>query len=425
MHLDNLLTVTDQSVTKAKRDMENTREQIISSAFSFYTKPEINNVSLSAIAARAGITKPAIYRHFKSRQELEQVLEDRVYSEIYSVLSKITFKKDEGTLALIEDVVVLLLTHKEYLFYLISNQNDFSLDEAMFKLKDLGLPFFDSVFATDGSVTNMEKYKMAVYLGCNVLFFVILRNRVLEELNRQDTYSDVLEFASKIEKFLRCGLGQNISNFTVSRLATLDENCQSNMKLLKPVNKIFVSVSEIVKEKGLRGITVESVAHGIGLAKSSIYTKFENKTQMIGSLIQEEFEEMFKFIKDNSVFAENNAERIYVLMETVLIYFMKKPEVLTVGKWFQFHSFAEIVNVDKYEERVYNDYFKNIEFYDAFPDFGLPVQDKRIVVSWLTMMPVVLYRHAKTRNISPEVVQAMLKDILIMMETGVGKGNEK
>lgn len=134
---------------------------------------------------------------------------------------------------------------------------------------------------------------------------------------------------------------------------------------------------------------------------------------------------MFKFIKDNSVFAENNAERIYVLMETVLIYFMKKPEVLTVGKWFQFHSFAEIVNVDKYEERVYNDYFKNIEFYDAFPDFGLPAQDKRIVVSWLTMMPVVLYRHAKTRNISPEVVQAMLKDILIMMETGVGKGNEK
>ena len=97
---------------------------VISSAFSFYTKPEINNVSLSAIAARAGITKPAIYRHFKSRQELEQVLEDRVYSEIYSVLSKITFKKDEGTLALIEDVVVLLLTHKEYLFFFIISETE-------------------------------------------------------------------------------------------------------------------------------------------------------------------------------------------------------------------------------------------------------------------------------------------------------------
>ncbi|MDO4507470.1 MAG: hypothetical protein Q4B64_11045, partial [Spirochaetales bacterium] len=65
-------------------------------------------------------------------------------------------------------------------------------------------------------------------------------------------------------------------------------------------------------------------------------------------------------------------------------------------------------------------YFENIELYDKFPDLGLPNEDKRIITSWFMMIPVILFMHTRNQKISPEVVQAMLKDILIMMETGMG-----
>ena len=177
---------------------------------------------------------------------------------------------------------------------------------------------------------------------------------------------------------------------------------------------------EKVRKAGFKGITVESVAHGIGLAKSSIYDMYENKTQMIGSLIQEEFESLYQVIEKNISHAESNAERGYVIMETALLYYMKKPEVLTVCQWFQIHSVNEIIHDKGYEQQIFSRYFENIELYDKFPDLGLPIEDKRIIASWFMMIPVVLFMHTRKQKISPEVVQAMLKDILIMMEKGVG-----
>lgn len=399
--------------------MENTREIIISSAFSFYSKPVIKNVSLSAIASKAGITKPAIYRHFKNRQELDDVMVDRVFGDLYSILSKIHPEKECNVSSFVEDILILLLTHKEYFFYLISTQVDFALDKVLLRFKKMGLSFFDKVFATDGSVTDMERYKNAIYLGGNIMFFDVVRNRITEKMNISDSYSDVVSYASKINAFFKKGLGQDTGTLSVSRMATLDDICRANMEFVKPINKVFVSISDIVKEKGFKGITVESVAHGIGLAKSSIYDRYENKTQMIGSLIQEEFEDLYRGIEKNISHAETNAERGYVLMETALLYYMKKPEVLTVCQWFQVHSVNEIVHDQKYEEQIFCRYFENIELYDKFPNLGLPIEDKRIITSWFMMIPVILFMHARNQKISPEVVQAMLKDILIMMETGV------
>ena len=67
----------------------------------------------------------------------------------------------------------------------------------------MGLSFFDHIFATDGSVTNMENYKRAIYLGGNIMFFAVLRNRVTEKQNVFDSYSDVVSYASKISSFFK------------------------------------------------------------------------------------------------------------------------------------------------------------------------------------------------------------------------------
>ncbi|MBQ0039137.1 MAG: TetR/AcrR family transcriptional regulator [Treponema sp.] len=398
--------------------MKNTREIIIKSAFSFYTRPVFSNVSLSMIASKAGITKAAIYRHFKSRDDLDNAMYNCVYEDLFGILKNFRAEKASNDSSIVEDIIVLLMTHREYVYYLISTCNDIVLDRFLLKFKEMGLSLFDDIFLPDGSVKDMEVYKDAVYMACNIIYFQLVRNKMFDCMGMEDRYSDITIYASKLYAFIKKGLGQDVSELSAFRLASLDKMCMTSMEGVAPVNKVFESVASIVEEKGFQGVTVESVARGIGLAKSSIYSKFENKAQMIASLIHKEFEQMFEILNRNIQKAKSNGERAYIMMETELLYFMKKPELFTVGQWLQFQNTEEIVHDDCEHERVFNTYLDQIKLYEVYPDLGLPQEDFKIIASWFLMMPVFLYMHTRKQNMAPEVVQGALKDIFFMMEKG-------
>lgn len=343
---------------------------------------------------------------------------DRVYSEFSAILSKIK-PGIQDNFAILGDIIVLLITHREYLYYLISTRTKICVDDFLLKLKAKDISLFDNVYSSDGSVTDMEAYKKNVFIAGNILYFQIVRNKIYDTLKLQDTFTAISEYSSKICSFLKKGLGEDVSEVTAFRLATLDSFCNKNMEGLKPVNKVFVSVCSIVKEKGFKGVTVESVAKGIGLAKSSIYSKFDNKAQMICSLIHEEFDEMFEILKKNITEARSNAERAYVIMETELLYFMKKPELFTVGQWLQLQHTEDVMHDEAVHEKIFSEILDRIELYENYPDLGLPCEDRRIISSWFMMIPIFVYMHTEKQNMAPEIVHAMLKDIFMMMEKGV------
>ncbi len=342
-----------------------------------------------------------------------------VYDELFNVLKNFSPEKKDDDFSILEDVIILLMTHREYVYYLISTCNDIVVDKFLLRFKDMGLSLFDNLFSPEGTVKDMEAYKNAVYMAGNIIYFQVVRSKLLDCMKIEDKYTEINEYASKLSRFLKKGLGQDVSVLSAFRLASLDKLCMESLSDVAPVNKIFESVASIVGEKGIQGVTVESVAKGIGLAKSSIYSKFENKAQMIQSLIHKEFEEMFIIMSRNVKEARSNTERAYIMMETELLYFMKKPELYTVGQWLQFQNSGELVHDDSEHERIFKDYLDEIKLYDVYPELGLPCEDFRIITSWILMMPVFLYMHTRKQNMSPEVVQGMLKDIFFMMEKGI------
>ena len=58
----------------------NTKEKILECAFGLYEKPRMSEISLSEIAAKAGISKTAIFRHYKNKEEL---MEKSAYTEVW------------------------------------------------------------------------------------------------------------------------------------------------------------------------------------------------------------------------------------------------------------------------------------------------------------------------------------------------------
>ena len=51
-------------------NLKPTKELILDAAFSFLEQPRYTSFSMNELAEKVGITKPAIYRHFKNKEVL-------------------------------------------------------------------------------------------------------------------------------------------------------------------------------------------------------------------------------------------------------------------------------------------------------------------------------------------------------------------
>ena len=74
--------------TQSKNTTQNTKEYIINTARSFFSKHDYVNVSMSDIARELNITKAALYYHFTSKAEIYKKVLAQVQSFglIYSLL---------------------------------------------------------------------------------------------------------------------------------------------------------------------------------------------------------------------------------------------------------------------------------------------------------------------------------------------------
>lgn len=104
---------------KGDNDRKKTSDRIIEAAFSFYKKPDCLHISLSSIAAAAGISKAAIFRHFAGKGALFAAMRDRFFDEYAAALKK-TGSSMHDMLACNID---FMFEHPAYCGYFIANQS--------------------------------------------------------------------------------------------------------------------------------------------------------------------------------------------------------------------------------------------------------------------------------------------------------------
>jgi TetR/AcrR family transcriptional regulator, acrAB operon repressor len=68
-----------------------TREELLAQSLALFAKRGVSNISLDDVAAAAGVTKGAIYWHFRNKDELLQAILDRIRSRWHDrVLAPVT-----------------------------------------------------------------------------------------------------------------------------------------------------------------------------------------------------------------------------------------------------------------------------------------------------------------------------------------------
>lgn len=397
-----------------------TKEKIISAAFSFYDRINLEKISLSMIAERVGVSKAAIYKHFKSKDELDETMRDRIYKEFYEIIKDERYKGNHSDI--IKEIIMMMIYNRQYIFYLISNSFNFNFDDFVLNLQKKGAYVLENLFAEDGTVLNWNLYKNVIFIGGCLLFYLCVLNSTCMKRKSMLSEQEIQEFANKLTLFVISGTDSNHKDVSVFRLAELDSLCRKNLESFPESDKILKAIANVVSKSGFQGITVDAIAKELGIAKSSLYSKFTDKNQMLKNIQYKMMKSMIDLSKKNMEYAKNPLEGLYILLETEAEFFFRYKEILTVCKWIQFQnhmseSFSSMEIIQKYYGEDFS-YLINCDVVKNIPDLGIASIDAGTVIAWYFAMTVFLCIHADIHNFSSEMIHAALKDIFYMIAEG-------
>jgi AcrR family transcriptional regulator len=143
---------------------------------------------------------------------------------------------------------------------------------------------------------------------------------------------DMDEFMRELEVTIRRGWGfkkERVENMDFAKLeseialeVTMDTDAnEAHLRLLK-------AVGETLAEAGLYDSSVEMFAKKSGLSKSSLYSHFENRAQMIGELFSREFERIVKVALNNRAKSDVPEEQVYLVLFSIAQYLQRHSMIL-------------------------------------------------------------------------------------------------
>ena len=388
-----------------------TKELILDAAFSFLKEPRYSTFSMNELAERVGITKPAIYRHFKNKEAVLAAMEARVLDGMSGYLVKLNSQIDVRIP--LSGLIDYFIKNPTYINYLIAQMSSTpNYEEHIF-----GILYEKDIEFVKGNGENaylkkfnsdIKMFSQHVFCGMTMFFFIKVQERLKEEGKIQGIPED---FAGKIVNLLLTGLRgvtksddalypQQISDERKSELINL---CKIDSKTFPAENRIFTALANVIEKYKIPGVTVERIANELNMAKSSLYEYFDNKNEMIKSLINKELQLLQTITIENSAEAKTFTEYILVLLASEIEYFSHRPSIIPICGWLLMGG-TDISNQERKcneNEGEASPWEKKLPERVISPDLGFPYSPE-LITGWIKCLPVAFLVEAKGKNLSKE-----------------------
>ena len=258
-----------------------TKEKIIYAGFKQLLKTPFDSVSVNGIAKTVGISKPAIYKHFKSKEQIFKEMQTCFFNELISYLHKsdISFQNisEHTCFDRLESLafVHFFCEHPGYLNYfireLIYDKNfETSFQNFFIKEKIISPDFFCKNKEQFLSIKN-EDYLKIVFRISTVNCFISEMHSYLEQNNLQMPS----DFPDKVFDLVKTGW-KKLNPISKERMQELESIVTSSKVVSEPSSKFFIAVADVVNEYGFQGLTMEKIASKMGLAVSTLYAHYDN-----------------------------------------------------------------------------------------------------------------------------------------------------
>ncbi len=330
------------------------REDIISTALKEWGKSHFRKTSLSTLARGMGITKPALYRYFSSKDDLNHAIEERVRDE-YCRLGR-RFLEGSRELNLESTFRLYTDTHLRYFcehpdmfyYFVISALKEPFLNHAEVKdihsreIHRIGRLIEGSTLGWGyGDSARILRYAFST---CSFWLHAFLHLR-----NGFSAKGMLSSYHSPLSNEQQAMIIRDASDAVLRGLGgkdfrddlpfeSMESQCRVSAEEMPEKNRIFESISEVVAEEGLGKTTLEKIAQKAGMTKSSLYFYFRNKDDMLGSMLNRERDRIDTIFEQRARLYKSTEEKIYSRFLVTASYHINNATLMTAFSWFHYQG---------------------------------------------------------------------------------------
>ncbi len=294
------------------------KDQILEAAFTL-SRRDIS-WSMRDIAWEVGVSKPALYRHYASRAELEQKMEARVMEHILSAIMTPDESRDSIRMAVVEALrakpdYFMFLTRQlitveafaeKVMQYIISNSPRIA-------------EFFNSINNAPEDIYRIQS--LGIQKNTITVLLASYNSMAIREC--QDEL-----LRRNAEGFPELCMPTETRLDELDRLpVSFDEDNRS---------KLFDAIARAIQAQGIASVTIEKIAEELGTAKSSLYFYYDNKQAMLNELITFESDTIVSFLNRHIIQGETFEEQLYLAMVFHASYLLSRPGIIPVFNWIRY-----------------------------------------------------------------------------------------
>ena len=401
----------------------NTKEKILECAFGLYEKPRMSEISLSEIAAKAGISKTAIFRHYKNKEELMEKMREKFFEAFALMISQLDDSRKPYNLKGVEKAVRCVFdfcqNYPNYLSYFlqVSLSDELLTEGVNMVLLDNGINVINEDVFKDKK-NFVAQNMVPSFFQHTLLHFLILAFCSMKDVVK---INDIERYKTKVSELIYSGLGKKKNPISEERKKELDEHCKLQLESDEKSNRFFNAFIQLMQDNRSSKITVEKIAAALGMAKSSIYSFFANKNDYLMNMLFQETERVCSILKEKSAAAKNPDEAIYIMMRTQANYFAMRPQVIMLHGYFIFQEAALAPEDAKTFEKKAAELFKSISLEGIAPAaFDFPVNNNSVLfVKWVSGLTVGFMLMGTKYNFPPEWLDFYVSTVFEMIECGI------
>jgi len=316
-----------------------TRDDIIRAAFKVWGRELYRTTSLNDIAHELGVSKTALYRHFKDKDSILEAMYPAYFDDCAAFIKNgcdraaSAASRREAHLIVMRTIAEYFLRNSEaFIFSLarVFDKRDKRTVSEEFRKRGID---FGQMVQKPGETASYPS-KMQLILA--TLFFCIAYfHHQNYEKGENPTEEEVK--ASLVQMEERIGKGLKLD---AQRIAALDYESiekQAAVTVYEDTedNALLRAVAEAVAEAGPWNATMEMVARRSGLSKSGLYAHFKNRQDMLDRLFVTEFNRIANFARAQIDTYDAVEAQLYHAIISIVYYLRSRPEILVAIDWIK------------------------------------------------------------------------------------------
>jgi len=314
------------------------KQDIINAAFEAWGRDVYKKMSLSDVALQLGVTKPALYRHFRGKDALLGAMRSDFFDR-YALFTKsisASLRTGDQTRNLITIGSALAIYYARgkndllFAFALLLGEKD---PEKLFleELAARGLsPSLLSYWSSAASV-NRTRFQFAI----GSCFFSVLVFHALRRTMEGPGEADIARAGENARNLIQRGLGFGLETLRKLDYVALEGHARTGADETGGGDGLLAAVASAVAEAGPWNASMDLVAKRSGLSKSGLYAHFKSREEMMAKLFAVEFDRIVALMENRIARGTTGAERVFLAMASAASYLGARPDILSALDWIR------------------------------------------------------------------------------------------